>query len=94
MPMGSFIILVVVATIFAVIYIELAGMPGKTARERGHPQADAISYLGWIGLLLGFVPWVIAMVWARTRPLAAAHEPAPAAVTPENEGSGDDQEGA
>ncbi len=63
MPMSSFVILVVIVTIAAVIYIELASMPGKTARERGHPHADAISLLGWIGLLLGVAPWLVAMLW-------------------------------
>jgi len=84
--MSSFVILVVIITIAALIYIELASMPGKTARERGHPQADAISTLGWIGLLLGIAPWLIAMVWARTQPLQAT------AATPEKTRNEDDQE--
>ncbi len=92
MPMGSFITLVVLGTIGALIYIGLGGMPGRTARERGHPQADAISLLGWIGLLLGILPWLVAMVWARMQPLAVAHEPAPVAAGAENKGSEDDQE--
>ena len=95
MPMSSFVILVVLITIAAVIYIELASMPGKTARERGHPHADAISLLGWIGLLLGVAPWLVAMLWARTQPLAVAHESAPASAltaAPANEGRGHDQE--
>ncbi len=79
MPLKSFVILVVLAMIIAVIYIELGGMPGKVARERGHPQADAISLLGWVGLLLGVAPWLFAMVWARMRPLSV-----PTAVTPKS----------
>ena len=95
MPMSSFVILVVIITIAAVIYIELASMPGKTARERGHPHADAISLLGWIGLLLGVAPWLVAMLWARTQPLAVAHEDAPVSArtaAPGIEGKGQDQE--
>ena len=95
MPMSSFVILVVIITIAAMIYIELASMPGKTARERGHPHADAINLLGWIGLLLGVAPWLVAMLWARTQPLAVAHEDAPASVpstAPVSEGKGHDQE--
>jgi hypothetical protein len=57
------------------IYVELAKLPGKKARERGHPQAEAISVLSWIGLLLGIVPWVIALVWAYTKPIAAGFSP-------------------
>ena len=95
MPMSSVVILVVIFTIAAVIYIELASMPGKTARERGHPYADAISLLGWIGLLLGVAPWLVAMLWARTQPLAVTHDYAPASVpstAPASEGKGHDQE--
>ena len=69
MTTTGFVILVILAMVVAVIYIELASMPGKTARERGHPQADAINMLGWIGLLLGVGPWLVAMVWSRTQPL-------------------------
>jgi hypothetical protein len=87
MPLNSFAILVVLLMIFAVIYIEFASMPGKNARERGHPHADAISFLGWVGLLLGVAPWLIAMVWARTMPLGAQDD-----GQPESTGSANDRE--
>ena len=44
----------------------LGFFPGKIARERNHPQAEAINVLGWIGLLLGVAPWLVALVWAYT----------------------------
>ena len=69
MTTAGLIILIALVFVLALIYIELGGLPGKTARERGHPQADAISVLGWLGLLLGFLPWLVAMVWARMQPL-------------------------
>ena len=69
MTIAGLIIRIALVFVLALIYIELGGLPGKTARERGHPQADAISVLGWLGLLLGFLPWVVAMVWARMQPL-------------------------
>ena len=68
MTTTGFVILVVVAVIAVAIFLELAQLPGKKARERGHPQADAINILGWLGLLMGGVPWVVALVWAYTRP--------------------------
>ena len=73
MTVTSFMILVVLAVIGISICFELAAMPGAKARERGHPQADAINVLGWIGLLIGFVPWVVALVWAYTRPGSGAN---------------------
>ena len=71
MTMSGFVTLVVLAMIAAYLYIFLAAMPGKTARERGHPSADAINVLGWVGLLLGVGPWLIALVWARMQPTIA-----------------------
>lgn len=68
MTMGGFVTLVVLVMIAACLYIFLAAMPGKTARERGHPNADAINVLGWVGLLLGVGPWLIALVWSRMQP--------------------------
>ena len=66
-PTG-FAILVLLVMIAITIFLELAAILGKKTRERGHPQADAINIPGWIGLLLGFAPWVGALVWAYTRP--------------------------
>jgi hypothetical protein len=42
-------------------------MPGRIAADRGHPQADAIRVLGWIGLITLGLAWPIALVWAYTR---------------------------
>jgi hypothetical protein len=67
----GFFILFIVVTIGALVFIELAGMPGRDARKRGHQDADAIALLGWLGLPLGGVGWLVAMVWARFRPTRA-----------------------
>ena len=64
----GFLILVVLVVIAVLVFLELGALPGAKARERGHPQVDAINVLGWFGLLLGGLPWVIALVWAHTRP--------------------------
>ncbi len=71
MTLTGFIILVLLVLLAVWIYVEMAKFPGKKARERGHPQADAISVLSWIGLLMGVVPWVIALVWAYTKPIGS-----------------------
>ena len=42
----GFLILFIVVTIGALVFIELAGMPGRDARKRGHPDAEAIALLG------------------------------------------------
>jgi len=67
MTITGFIILVLLALLAVWIYIELASLPGKIAKQREHRQADAINVLGWLGLLLGVAPWLVALVWAYTR---------------------------
>ncbi len=64
----GFIVLVLLVLLVAWIYMTLAAIPGQKARAMSHPQAEAINVLGWIGLLFGAVPWVIALVWAYTKP--------------------------
>ena len=68
MTLPSFVILVVLATVAIVIFVELATIPGRKARERKHPQAEAINILGWLGLPTGGLGWVIALTWAYTHP--------------------------
>ena len=69
MTLIGFLILVVLVVIAILVFLGLAAIPGAKAREREHPQADAINILGWFGLLMGGVPWVIALVCAYTRPV-------------------------
>ena len=68
MTLVGFVILVLLVIIAVSIFLELAAIPGAKAREREHPQAEAINVLGWIGLLVGGAGWVVAIVWAYTHP--------------------------
>jgi len=63
------IILIVVA-VNVVFLLWLAALPGQIARDRNHPQAEAIGVCGWLSLLTLFATWPIALVWAYTN---AAH---------------------
>ena len=65
MSTGGFITLLVLLSIGALVFFEIAGMPGREARKRNHPNAEAINLLGWLGWLFGGVPWLVAMIWAR-----------------------------
>ncbi len=76
MTVVGFVILVLLALLIIWVYAKLAAMPGQKATERGHPQAEAINILGWIGLLFGGAPWLVALVWAYTRPVTAGSVPA------------------
>jgi amino acid transporter len=66
--------LVVIALLIGVVIwlvVLLGNMPGEIARKRNHPQAEAISALGWIGLITMGLGWFIAIVWAYYKPDAA-----------------------
>jgi hypothetical protein len=65
----AFIFLFLAAAVFVVF--RLAGLPGRIALARRHPQADAINICGWLGILTG-VCWIVALVWAYWRPGDAA----------------------
>ncbi len=45
-------------------YIWIAGLPGRIALARGHPEAEAVKIMGWAGLLPTILPWIQAFIWA------------------------------
>lgn len=64
--MEEFILVAGVCTAFAAFCL-LGLAPGRIARKRGHPNADAVSICGVIGLIV----WpclVVAWVWAYMAP--------------------------
>lgn len=64
--------LVVIAILIAVVIwlvVLLGSTPGNIARKRNHPQADAITALGWIGIITMGASWLVAIVWAYYIPL-------------------------
>jgi len=63
--------LVVIAILLALVIwlvVLLGSWPGNIARKRNHPQADAITALGWIGIITLGASWLIAIVWAYYQP--------------------------
>ena len=46
------------------IYIWIAGLPGRIALARNHPEAEAVKIMGWAGLLPTVLPWIQAFIWA------------------------------
>src|SRR5690606_38375517 len=51
----------------AYVIYRLGNLPGAIARARNHPQADAISVCGWMGIIT-LVLWPLALIWAFLAP--------------------------
>ena len=69
MALDIFALIVIAILVGFIIWlvVKLGPLPGSIAKERGHPQADAIRVLGWIGIITLGLAWPIALVWAYTR---------------------------
>jgi len=85
------VLLITVASVIGAI-VALAIWPGRTARARNHPYADAINVAGWVSLFAGGVLWPLALVWAYSTPVVAARDSAhpPGEPTPQND-TGEDE---
>jgi hypothetical protein len=76
------LILCCVIIILFIIFVHT--MPGKIARRRGNPQAEAIDILSLLGLLI-FPLWMAALVWAYIRPFTLPVEMVGKTHRPESE---------
>ena len=63
----AFVVFGVLITFVIFLVVKLGPLPGNIARKRGHPQADAINVLGWIGVVTLGLAWPLALIWAYTR---------------------------
>ncbi len=64
----ALLILAVLAASLVGLWVLLGMMPGRIARKRGHPQAEAIAVCGWWGAVTLGLLSPIAYVWAYTNP--------------------------
>lgn len=91
----QFFSLIVLMSLLASIIgaiVALAIWPGRTARARNHPYADAINIAGWVGLIAGGVLWPLALVWAYSTPVITAKIPAqPHGEAVAGNGAGEDE---
>lgn len=68
-----FVLLVLAASALGALFL-LGYLPGRIARKRNHPQAEAVSICGWLGLLTGGILLPIAYIWAYLNVPSAAKE--------------------
>lgn len=64
----TFVVLIVLVALVGFIVVFLGTLPGKIARGRSHPQADAINVASWLGIVMGGLLWPFALIWAYYRP--------------------------
>ena len=76
MALDIFALVVILLLLGVVIWLVvlLGNMPGEIARKRNHPQAEAITALGWIGLITMGFTWFVAIAWAYYKPDAAGSD--------------------
>jgi hypothetical protein len=60
----AWIVLVVLVGSTVAVVVFLAALPGRIARGRKHPWAQAVTVAGWITFFLGFALWPVALIWA------------------------------
>jgi hypothetical protein len=60
---ATFVTFILVGVAGVVITFFIAGLPGRIAIARKHPDAEAVNIMGYAGFL-PLVPWIQAFVWA------------------------------
>ena len=64
----ALIVLIVLVAAAVGTWIILGMLPGKIARQRNHPQSDAINVCGWWGVITMGILLPLAFIWAYTNP--------------------------
>ena len=68
MEIFALIVLLVLVVSALAVWAMLGILPGRIARERNHPQAEAISVCGWWGAITMGILSPLAFIWAYTNP--------------------------
>lgn len=69
-------------------WLVLGMLPGRIARARNHPQADAVSVCGWWGVITMGLLLPLAFLWAYYDPRGGRKEQPDAASAQIKEGAG------
>jgi hypothetical protein len=68
----AFLVFAVLIAVAVLIIVFLGQLPGRLAKQRGHPQAAAINLAGWLGVATLGLLWPLALIWAFVTPSLAA----------------------
>lgn len=95
MEVFALIVLLVLVVSILAIWAMLGILPGRIARQRNHPQADAIAVCGWCGAITLGILSPLAFIWAFTNPQASlTGRPLEERAGPEGAGHGAGKESA
>ena len=61
-------VLIALVAMIGIAVAYLGMLPGKIAKGRNHPQAEAINVASWIGIITAGLLWPFALIWAYYRP--------------------------
>lgn len=62
----ALIILIILLATAIAVWMIVGMLPGRIARSRNHPQADAINVCGWWGVITMGLLSPLAFIWAYT----------------------------
>ena len=60
---AALVLLATMPIMLVVTAIMLGSIPGKIARDKNHPWADAVNVASWVGLAT-IALWPLALIWA------------------------------
>jgi hypothetical protein len=81
----ALVIQIVILLCIIGVWVAIAIMPGRIAKSRGHPQAEAINVCGWFGALTMGILAPVAFIWAFSKPVMKPIELEPPAPPVEAE---------
>jgi uncharacterized membrane protein len=64
----SLLVLIILAVVAVAAWGILGWMPGRIAKQRNHPHADAIGVCGWFGVATMGLLLPVAFIWAYSNP--------------------------
>jgi len=62
----ALLLLVMIGLLIGALLWYLGGLPGRVAKERNHPNEQAVAVGGWATLILGGIGWPFVLMWAYT----------------------------
>ena len=60
----AWIVLLILIVSAAAMIVIAGSLPGHIARNRHHPQEQAVRMAGWITLFLALPLWPVVLIWA------------------------------